>query len=50
MERREEGWGPKAGRGVMLKREGNGVCWEIFKTEVESLASVRGERFLVWVR
>jgi hypothetical protein len=48
----EEGGGVGAhgGSGVMLKREGKGVCWEIFRTEEDSLASARGERFLVWVR
>jgi hypothetical protein len=35
---------------VPRSSDGNGVCWEIFRTEEESLASARGERFLVCVR
>jgi len=44
------GVGAQGGSGAMLKRDGNGVCWEILMTEEESLASSSGDRFLVWTR
>ena len=39
--------GAQGGSGLMLKREGKGVCWEIEMTEEESLVSASGDRFLV---
>ena len=39
--------GAQCGSGVMLKREGKGVCWEIRMRVEEILARARGERFFV---
>ena len=41
------GVGAQGGSGVILKREGKGVCWEIRTRFEESFASASGERVLV---
>ena len=41
------GVGAQGGSGMMLKREGKGVCWEIRMRVEEILARARGERFFV---